>query len=108
MVAKGEHDLMANRSDRSLHALVFVRAPFHEAARMIGEAGARISIMATGTLDAPQQAEYMTATASLRLSHPCTRAGSIYDRKSNARSAAVPFAQDDRTNLSHSVILSGG
>jgi hypothetical protein len=52
MVAKGEHDLMANRSDRRLPTPAFVRAHYPEAARMIGEPGARISIKATGEFDA--------------------------------------------------------
>jgi hypothetical protein len=46
MVAKGEYELMANRSDRRLPTLLLVRA--YEAAAMIRDAGARISIMATG------------------------------------------------------------
>jgi hypothetical protein len=46
MVAKGEYELMANRSDRRLPTLLFVRA--YEAAGMIRDAGARISIRATG------------------------------------------------------------
>jgi hypothetical protein len=48
MVAQGEYELMANRSDRRLPTLLSVRA--HEAARMIRDAGARISIMATGII----------------------------------------------------------
>ena len=47
MVAKGEYDLMANRSHRRLPTLVFVTAHQHEAAGMIRDPGARISIMAT-------------------------------------------------------------
>ena len=46
MVAKGEHDLMANRSDRRLPPLILVRAHWHEADRMIRDPGARISIRA--------------------------------------------------------------
>src|SRR5712692_5708505 len=46
MVAKGEYDLMANRSHRRLPTLVYVRAHLHEADRMIRDSGARISIMA--------------------------------------------------------------
>jgi len=46
MVAKGEYDLMANRSDRRLLTLLSVRAHQHEAVRMIRDPSARISIMA--------------------------------------------------------------
>lgn len=48
MVAKGEFDLMANRSHRRLPTLSFVRAHQHEAVGMIREPGARISIRASG------------------------------------------------------------
>jgi hypothetical protein len=47
---------------------------------MIGEPGARISIKATANSMPDHKAGYMTATASLRHSHPCARAGSIYDK----------------------------
>jgi hypothetical protein len=53
MVAKGEYDLMANRSHRRLPTLASVRAHWHEAGRMIRDAGARISIRATGATQAP-------------------------------------------------------
>ena len=46
MVAQGEHELMANRSDRHLPTLASVRALYPEAARMSRESGARISIRA--------------------------------------------------------------
>jgi hypothetical protein len=48
MVAKGEHQLMANRSDRRPPTLLSVMGPTYEAAGMIRDAGARISIRATG------------------------------------------------------------
>src|ERR1700683_5299608 len=80
MVAKGEHDLMANRSDRRLPTPTFVRAHY-EAARMIGETGARISIRATGQFDARSQGRIYDRNRFPRHSHPCTRAGSIYDKK---------------------------
>ena len=65
MVAKGEYDLMANRSHRRLPTLSCVRAHQHEAGRMIRDSGARISIMATGALMPPiKQAGYLTATRS--------------------------------------------
>ena len=81
MVAKGEYDLMANRSHRRLPTLRKVQAHQHEAAGMIRDSGARISIMATGATHAPKkQAGYMTATRSPSIPfHPCTRAGSIYE-----------------------------
>ena len=55
MVAKGEYDLMANRSHRRLPTLSGVRAHRHEADRMIRDSGARISIMATGASHAPDK-----------------------------------------------------
>jgi hypothetical protein len=55
MVAKSEYDLMANRSHRRLPTLLLVKAHLHEAARMIRDSGARISIMATGATHAPDQ-----------------------------------------------------
>ena len=55
MVAQGEHELMANRSDRRLPTLISVRAHWHEADRMIRDSGARISIMATGASHAPDK-----------------------------------------------------
>ncbi len=81
MIARGEFDLMANRSDRGLSTLAYVRAHLREAVEMIRDSDPRISIMATGaTLSPDQQAVYMTATV---LFHPhftsCTWAGSIYD-----------------------------
>src|ERR1700674_3904914 len=81
MVAKSEYDLMANRSHRRLPTLLLVKAHLHEAARMIRDSGARISIMATGYSCPPiKQAGYMTATRSPSAApHSCTRAGSIYD-----------------------------
>ena len=83
MVAKSEYDLMANRSHRRLPTLLLVKAHLHEAARMIRDSGARISIMATGYSCPPiKQAGYMTATRSpSAVPHSCTRAGSIYDGK---------------------------
>ncbi len=62
MVAQGDNDLMANRSDRRLPTLAFVKAHYREAAGMIRDPGARISIMATGATFAPD------------------RTGRIYDR----------------------------
>ena len=55
MVAKGEYDLMANRSHRRLPTLRLVQAHLHEAAGMIRDSGARISIMATGATHAPEK-----------------------------------------------------
>ncbi len=66
MIATGEDDLMANRSDRRLPTLLAVRTHYHEAARMIREPGARISIRArAANLPPITQAGYMTATVSL-------------------------------------------
>jgi hypothetical protein len=66
MIATGEDDLMANRSDRRLPTLVAVRTHYHEAARMIREPGARISIRARAAYLPPiTQAGYMTATVPL-------------------------------------------
>jgi hypothetical protein len=75
MVAKGEHDLMANRSDRRLPTLLCVRAHLLEAAGMIREAAARISIRATGHSMPDHKAGYMTATASLRHCSPLHAGG---------------------------------
>jgi len=66
MVARGEFDLMVNRSDRDLSTLAFVRAQAHEAVGMIRDSDPRISIMATGASSALLQAGYMTATCSPR------------------------------------------
>ena len=83
MVAKGKYDLMANRSDRRLPTLFSVRAHQHEADRMIRDSGARISIKATGATHAPDQIGriYDRNQFSSAVSHPCIRAGSIYDRR---------------------------
>ena len=81
MVAKGEYDLMANRSHRRLPTLSCVRAHQHEAGRMIRDSGARISIMATGATHAPDQTGriYDRNPFPPAVPHSCTRAGSIYD-----------------------------
>src|SRR5208282_5387778 len=87
MVAKGEYDLMANRSDRRSTTLLCVRAHHHEAVRMIRDSGARISIMAR----AASYAAHLTGRIYDRnpfpseVSNPCTRAGSIYDTKKTSR-----------------------
>ena len=88
MVAQVEYDLMANRSDRRLPTLLSVRAHYHEADGMIRDPGARISIKARAASKPPiTQAGYMTATASPSMFlTPCTRAGSIYDRRGLAQS----------------------
>ena len=87
MVAKGEYDLMANRSDRRLPTLVCVRAHQHEAGRMIRDSGARISIKATGATHAPDLVGriYDRNLFPSAVAPPCTRAGSIYDTKKRAR-----------------------
>ena len=79
MVAKSEYDLMANRSHRRLPTLHCVMAHLLEAARMIRDPGARISIMATGAVHAPdQQAGYMTATSSPKSRSSLLHAGRVH------------------------------
>jgi hypothetical protein len=77
MVAKGEYDLMANRSHRRLPTLLDVKAHDHEAVRMIRDTGARISIKARAAAMPPiKQAGYMTATALLSsFAHPLHTGG---------------------------------
>src|SRR5712671_5945396 len=86
MVAKGEIRSDGEPVGPALAHSAYVTAHQHEAARMIRDPGARISIMATGATHAPiKQAEYMTATRShSAVPHSCTRAGSIYDIKDGA------------------------
>jgi hypothetical protein len=80
MIAKGAYELMANRSDRRLPTLLSVRAD--EAAGMIRDAGARISIMAMGiSFTALLTGRIYDCTASPHSCSPCTRARSIYDRQ---------------------------
>ena len=85
MVAKGEYDLMANRSHRRLPTLLSVRAHQHEAGGMIRDPGARISIRATGATHAPDSTGriYDRNPFPSAVSHSCARAGSIYDRRSH-------------------------
>ena len=79
MVAKGENDLMANRSHRRLPTLSFVRAHLHEAARMIRDSGVRISIRATGAILPPIfKAGYMTATVHSSISRHPLHAGGVH------------------------------
>ena len=73
MVAKGEYDLMANRSHRRLPTLLDVKAHDHEAVRMIRDAGARISIK---------------ARAANTAAHPT---GRIYDRNRSPSFLAHPL-----------------
>ena len=75
MVAKGEYDLMANRSYRRLPTLLCVRAHQHEADRMIRDSGARISIKATGASYAPDLKGriYDRNPFPSAVSHPRTR-----------------------------------
>src|SRR5579863_1290922 len=88
MVAKGEYDLMANRSHRRLPTLLSVRAHQHEAGGMIRDPGARISIRATGATHAPDSTGriYDRNPFPSAVSHSCARAGSIYDRRRSFRS----------------------
>jgi len=97
MVAKGEYDLMANRSDRRLPTLVCVRAHQHEAGRMIRDSGARISIKATGATHAPDLVGriYDRNLFPSAVAPPCTRAGSIYDTKKE-RASAYRFSTNIR------------
>lgn len=83
MVAKGEYDLMANRSHRRLPTLLSVRAHQHEAGGMIRDPGARISIRATGATHAPDSTGriYDRNPFPSAAPHSCARAGSIYDKK---------------------------
>jgi hypothetical protein len=83
MVAQGEHELMANRSDRRLPTLISVRAHWHEADRMIRDPGARISIRARAAFYAAHHTGriYDRNRFPQPLLTPCARAGSIYDRR---------------------------
>ena len=93
MVAKGEYDLMANRSHRRLPTLLSVRAHQHEAGGMIRDPGARISIRATGATHAPDSTGriYDRNPFPSAVSHSCARAGSIYDRQGRA-AGKIEFA----------------
>jgi hypothetical protein len=84
MVAQGEHELMANRSDRRLPTLILVRAHWHEADRMIRDPGARISIRARAAFYAAHHTGriYDRNRFPQPLLTPCARAGSIYDLRS--------------------------
>src|SRR5580704_5801041 len=84
MVAQGEHELMANRSDRHLPTLASVRALYPEAARMSRESGARISIRARAAFYAAHHTGriYDRNRFPQPLLTPCARAGSIYDLRS--------------------------
>ena len=65
MVAKGEYDLMANRSHRRLPTLLSVRAHQHEAGGMIRDQARGFPSGPRALLMPPiQQAGYMTATRS--------------------------------------------
>ena len=87
MVAKGEYDLMANRSDRRLPTLVCVRAHQHEADGMIRDSGARISIKARAASYAAHLIGriYDRNQFPSAVSPPCIRAGSIYDTNGMTR-----------------------
>jgi hypothetical protein len=93
MVAQGEHELMANRSDRRLPTLISVRAHWHEADKMIRDPGARISIRARAAFYAAHHTGriYDRNRFPQPLLTPCARAGSIYDRRGHSGLPSAAF-----------------
>ena len=84
MVAKGEIRSDGEPVGPALAHSAYVTAHQHEAARMIRDPGARISIMARAAADAahPTGRIYDRNRSTKRpLLTACTRAGSIYDTK---------------------------